>query len=136
VKATVTFEIEKAEELVALGQFFDQFGFNAGPVVEGTTAKPAGKPGRKPAKAADPKPEEKPVEEPAVDLGLGDDEPVAEEITKATVAAELRTFIKAKGEKEGPTLALAVLKQFGANKFDELKGEDYAKFLSKLKQAG
>ena len=135
MKASIHFELETTKDFEAFAAIFSGVAKSAAPAADVVHAE-APKPEKqitapkvdKPAKAdkpvkADPKPEpEQKTEDDAVE---------AETVDKALVAKELRAFIQKKGEG-GPKAALAVLKEFGATKFDELKAEDYSKFLTAL----
>lgn len=142
MKASIHFELETAEDFALFGRVFSQAGGfgDAAAVVTPAPAKPAAIEAKaeKPAKPEKPaaKPvAEKPAEKPAEKVEEKDEgDAIVENVDKALVAKELRAFIQAKGET-GPKQALSVLKEFGATKFDELKGEDYSKFLSALKKA-
>lgn len=138
MKASIHFELETPKDFEAFAAIFSGVAAKAAPadVVHAEAPAPekqiAAPKADKPAK---PVKAEKPVEEkPAEKPGEVVQEDGVEEVTKATVAKELRTFIQNKGDS-GPKAALAVLKEFGASKFDELKSEDYSKFLTKLGQA-
>lgn len=144
MKASIHFDLETAEDFALFGRVFAQaggFGEEVSSVV--TPAAPA-KPveiasAAKPERAAKPVKADKPAEEKQPDPSTADakvEEAAieAETVDKALVAKELRAFIQKKGES-GPKSALAVLKEFGASKFDELKGEDYSKFLTALAKA-
>lgn len=146
MKASIHFELETPKDFEAFAAIFSTVAGKTAPadVVHAEAPQPdkaiAAPKADKPAKAkaqsdadraeADAKAQAQ-AEKPA-----GKDEAAveAETVDKALVAKELRAFIQAKGET-GPKQALSVLKDFDANKFDELKAEDYSKFLSALKKA-
>ena len=125
------------ERLFGAGPTYTKMTVEAKPVsVE--AEQPPRKPGRpKTTTVKKPAEPETVVEEPTVEeyAEAKAEEPAAEEITKAMVAKELRNFLKERGEKEGPQAALAILKEFKVSTFPELKEEDYAAFLSKLRDA-
>jgi hypothetical protein len=139
MKVNVTLEIESADELIALGRFFQSGqGQSEAPIEAGapepvkaveTAAAPARGRGRPKKDAEHPAPQ--PAPEP--DKPEPADEIETETVDKALVAKELRAFITEKGQ-DGPKQALGALKEFGANKFDELKAADYSRFLSALKK--
>ncbi|UDL89823.1 hypothetical protein LGH82_33120 [Mesorhizobium sp. PAMC28654] len=135
MRASINFELETPEDFAAFATVFGVVsGVGVKPkadVVHAASPEPE-KQIAKPVKAAK---AEKPVEEKAkVDPSKADanvEAVEAETVDKALVAKELRAFIQKQGDT-GPKEALAVLKQFGAAKFDELKPEDYSKFLTAL----
>jgi hypothetical protein len=137
MKASIHFELETPKDFEAFAAIFSTVAGKTSPAAdvvhaaapepEKQIAAPKAEKATKPVKA-DPKPEPKP--EPKVEA----DAVEAETVDKALVAKELRAFIQKQGEG-GPKAALAVLKDFGATKFDELKAEDYSKFLTALTKA-
>jgi hypothetical protein len=138
VKASIHFELENPEDFAAFASVFGTVaGVKTAPAdVVVTPAPKAEKQIAAPAKAAD-KPADKPAEKAKAEekpAEKADDEVETEVVDKALVAKELRAFIQKMGES-GPKEALGVLKQFGATKFDDLKQEDYSKFLSALAKA-
>lgn len=149
MKAFVNIEIASASELVALARALDSVGFNADEEQAGAVinAEAASEP--KPRRTRKPK-TEAPAEQPAAEqpaaeqptepesaVDIFDEAEVVEavEIKKSDVADALRKFMLAKGSTEGPKAALAILKDFGAKKFDEVKPEDYGKLLSRINQS-
>lgn len=137
MKVTISIETDAAG-LVELAQFFDSRGLNTEPptIVHDDGTAPVEAPKRRrgrPAKATAPEapaPTADPV--PAADEAVEDATPVAEELTADVVSNDTRAFIRLKGA-DGPRLALAALKKFGANKFDELTTDNYGPFLRHLK---